>query len=145
MENVASKQQEISLRELIQVLIDGKIVIAIITIAALILSALYSFVLASPRYESSAMLIVRFKDSIATPYGEFHIPYKTMVEYTSLVSSPETLQRTLSQMDSGFTLSQLKTALTSGTFKILMCLYSPPQLPARKMHMKLHILMLKAI
>lgn len=74
MENVASKQQEISLRELIQVLIDGKIVIAIITIAALILSALYSFVLASPRYESSAMLIVRFKDSIATPYGEFHIP-----------------------------------------------------------------------
>lgn len=104
---------EISLKELIQTLLDGKLLIAIITIAALVLSALYAFVFVSPSYQSSSMLAVMFKDSIITPYGQYDIPFQAMEEYTSLVTSPETLRMTLEHMDSDMSLDQLRNSVSA--------------------------------
>lgn len=99
MENRVTQQDEISLKELIQVIWNGKILIAVITMVALALSAFYTFVIASPSYESSVLLNVSFRDPVVTPYGEYPNPFKNMDEYTSLATRPETLGKTSAQLD----------------------------------------------
>lgn len=111
MENFAPRQKEMSLKELIQVFTGGKILIAVITIAALIIGALYFFVISTPSYVSSATFLVRIKETVDTPYGEYEIPFNGMTEYINLFSSSETLQRTLSQMGPDITQSQLKNSI----------------------------------
>lgn len=99
MEKRVLQQDEISLKELIRVMLNGKILIALITVGALTLSAFYTFFIASPSYESSALFSVNFRDSVVTPYGDYLIPFQTMDEYTSMVIKPETINRTLVQLD----------------------------------------------
>lgn len=132
MENTVIQQDEISLKELIQVLWNGKTLIALITMAALTLSAFYTFVIASPSYESSALLNVSFRDSVVTPYGDYQIPFKTMDEYTSMVTSPETLNRTLALLDT-VSYNQIRSSISvrkvqdTNMFKLTATASSPEQ------------------
>ncbi len=99
MEYRVNHKDEISLKELILVLWNGKLLIVLITVIVLALSAFYTFVIASPAYESSALLNVSFRNKVLTPYGEYEIPFKTMDSYINLMTRPEALKRTLSQLD----------------------------------------------
>lgn len=111
MEYRVNQEDEISLKELIQVVWNGKLLIALITVIALALSAFYTFVIASPTYESSALLNVSFPNTVLTPYGDYQIPFKTIDSYTNLVTKPEALNRTLSQLDD-ITFKQLKDSIS---------------------------------
>ncbi|MEW6624924.1 MAG: Wzz/FepE/Etk N-terminal domain-containing protein, partial [Bacillota bacterium] len=51
-------EEEINLRELIEVLIRGKMLIAAITIAAVLVSGVFSFLIISPTYQAKAMLLI---------------------------------------------------------------------------------------
>ncbi|AYO31451.1 hypothetical protein D2962_13355 [Biomaibacter acetigenes] len=51
-------EEEISLRELIEVLLRGKWIIAAITIIAMLVSGIFSFFIISPTYEARTTLMV---------------------------------------------------------------------------------------
>lgn len=59
-------QEEISLREIIEVIWKGKVLITVITITAILLSSLYSLFVATPVYESTAFVRVNMESDDAT-------------------------------------------------------------------------------
>lgn len=132
-ENRVMQQDEISLKELIQVIWNGKTFIAVITMAALGLSAFYTFVIASPSYESNVLLNVSFRDPVVTPYGDYPNPFKNMDEYISLANRPETLDRTSAQLDA-LSYNQIRDSISiskdqgaSNLFRLTATASSPEQ------------------
>jgi capsular polysaccharide biosynthesis protein len=64
-------EEEISLRELIDVVWNGKILIAITTIAAVLLAFVFSFFISSPVYQSNAVVMVHqpmYETGVASEY-----------------------------------------------------------------------------
>jgi len=132
MENIIAKQEEISLKELIKVLWKDKILIAVITIAALILTAIYAFVIATPSYQSSALFTLSLQTTITTPYGEYILPFTGIDGYTSLIKSEEALIRTADKLGSGTSVNQLKNSISvqntgKNTFTLVAAASSPEQ------------------
>jgi capsular polysaccharide biosynthesis protein len=133
MENTVARKEETSLKELIQVLWDGKILIGVITVAAIIISGLYTFVFSTPSYESSALFTVSLKETVTTPYGEYSIPFTSIADYTSLINSEEALLATKEQLDSGMSASQLEKSIRvqnskrEDMFKLVATATSPEQ------------------
>lgn len=130
MDNTIAKQEEINLKELIQVLWKDKILIAVITAAAFVLTALYAFVLATPSYQSSALFTVSLQTTITTPYGEYILPYTGIDDYTSLILSEEALVRTADKLGAGMSINQLKNSTSfqntgKNTFTLVATATSP--------------------
>lgn len=86
---------EISLRELIEVLLKEKFVIAGITAIVIVLAAIYTLGILKPSYKSEALLTVSLEETVDTPYGTFELPFTTIDEYTHIVKNPVVIQRTL--------------------------------------------------
>ncbi len=61
-------EEEINLRELIEVIINGKVVIVAITIVAVLISGIYSFFIISPTYQATTTITVNqhFKMNLET-------------------------------------------------------------------------------
>lgn len=133
MENTDETQEEISLKELIQVLWGEKILIGVITIAALILTALYAFVFVTPTYQSSAFFAINPNNMITTSYGEYTLPFTAIDDYTSPMFSREVLFRAEEQLDTVLSVSQLKKSINikssqgNNTFKLVATATSPEQ------------------
>ena len=51
------EMEEIELRELIEILIDGRKTIAIITVISILIAAIFSFVIIKPTYEAKMLLM----------------------------------------------------------------------------------------
>lgn len=112
--NVNYNDDEISLKELITVLLNEKRLIAIITIIAVALSALYSFVVLKTEYENKALISVDITtETIETPYGELETPIKSLEEYIGMVKSPEILKMTEQDMDKALSYNQIANAITT--------------------------------
>jgi len=62
--NETYREDEISLRELIEALLKEKVLIAIITVGVLILAALYTLVVLKPVYESETMVTIDLRENI---------------------------------------------------------------------------------
>ncbi|TFB19291.1 hypothetical protein E3U55_11305 [Filobacillus milosensis] len=87
-------EEEISLREIIETLWEGKWIIAGVTAIIVALAAIYSFVIATPTYESKATVVINKTD----------LPTGSLTEYTDnatsrdvvvqVMQSPEVMQRT---------------------------------------------------
>ncbi|MDF2530974.1 MAG: hypothetical protein K0Q65_555, partial [Clostridia bacterium] len=60
MQQINQNDNEISLREIIEVLLNGWRIIAIITTISLILSGIFSFIIQEPVYEAKTILIASF-------------------------------------------------------------------------------------
>lgn len=91
---------EISLKELITILLNEKKIIAIITIAAVILVAIYSFAFLKIQYQNNALINVAINEkSIETPFGIFENPYDTLDEYMALVKDGNVLAMTESDLE----------------------------------------------
>lgn len=91
---------EISLKELITILLNEKKIIAIITIAAVILVAIYSFAFLKIQYQNNALINVAINEkSIETPFGIFKNPYNTLDEYMALVKDGNVLAMTESDLE----------------------------------------------
>ena len=93
--NRNQNDNELSLKELLTILLDEKRIIAIITIVAVALSTIYSFVFLKNEYENSALISVAVKEKqIETPYGKFTNPYNSLDDYINLVSDSNVLGMT---------------------------------------------------
>lgn len=116
------EDQEISLRELIEILLKNKAIIAVITIVCVFISGIFSFFIMDPVYEAQAKLIVSdiksqqpsseelpIIDSL-TPYPDFNIE-----SYKEQIKNPEILMKTIEELklDPGkYTVSSLAKAIT---------------------------------
>jgi capsular polysaccharide biosynthesis protein len=101
--------EEISIKELISVLLKEKKLIAIITIIAVSLTALYSFFILNTEYENKTLINVEIKEtptngnSIETPYGTFENPYVKLDDYIRLVKDSKVLEMTAGDMEGTYT------------------------------------------
>src|SRR5690554_2123511 len=97
-------EDEISLKELITILLNEKKLIAIITLIAVLLSAVYSLFVLKTEYQNSTLINFGMIDSssesaIETPYGPFENPYKSLDEYIRLVKDPRVLEMTKNELE----------------------------------------------
>ena len=107
-------QDEISLRELIEALLRQKRLIAIITIASVLLAGIYSFIILDPTYESRMMLMASNVNSQNTEMavnGDVdklldamtNIPTMNVESYRQQITTPEVLRKTIDELDLGDT------------------------------------------
>lgn len=97
---------EISLRELIDVVLDGKKMIAIVTAICLILAGIYSFVIVNPTYEAKTVLLtapvevgqtsIEGVNNVIKTYNKY--PEMKVETYLAQIKSPEVLQRTIEEL-----------------------------------------------
>jgi len=105
-------QDEISLRELIEALLRQKKLIAIITVVAVLLAGIYSFIILDPTYESRMMLMASNVNSQNTEMavnGDVdklldamtNIPTMNVESYRQQITTPEVLRKTIDELDLG--------------------------------------------
>ncbi len=117
--------EEISLRELMEVLLQHKVMIGLVTAAFVVLAGVYSFVIQQPVYESRALIVVNFPESVETPYGTFAYPSRNVQEYTEMVKGPEAVQLTVKALDGDMTAQQVRNRIAvrdadnGNTFRIV--------------------------
>lgn len=75
-------EEEISLRELIEIILGGKWLIAAITIIAMLISGIFSFFIISPTYEARSTLMVSPLVQKSPPPGQ-DSAYDTLLSYLS--------------------------------------------------------------
>lgn len=122
---------EISLRELIEVLLKGWKLIAIITIISVLTSGIFSFFIIDPTYEARTTLMASFAtDKLVNKKSPDDIqgildtistyPIMTIQTYKEQIKSPEILQQTIDELGldkEGFTLNMLKNMIELETIK----------------------------
>lgn len=101
--------EEISLRELIEVLIRGKMVILGITLAAVLTSAIFSFFIIQPTYEASITLMVspptklEIENSDEDKSGflniKYDFPVMTLAAYKEQIKNPVILQNVIDELE----------------------------------------------
>ena len=103
--------EEISLKELIEVLLKRKTIIIAITIVSILTSGVFSFFVLEPVYESKAVIMVSdFAARVETPEAEdvgvenilaglSQFPVLTMETYKQQASSPEVLLAVIEELD----------------------------------------------
>ena len=110
---IYQESDEISLRELIEVLLKEWKLIARISLGMLILAGIVTFVFLKPTYESQALFSVYLTEEIDTPYGTYEVPLKSVSEYSEVVTGPVAIQETLKAMpDKDMTAEDLMERLT---------------------------------
>ena len=103
--------EEIELRELIEILIKGKKTIAIITLVAILIATIFSFVVLSPTYESKMVLMTsnlgsNGNNSTLDPNNiedmldiMSQFPNLNLETYRQQIKSPEVLSKTIEDLD----------------------------------------------
>lgn len=105
--NYEDYTEEISLRELIEILLKGKKTIAIITIIAMVLSLLVSFFILSPQYEASTTLItspivsneveINSLKNVTDLINQY--PSMTVETYKEQIKTPQLLEKTIKELE----------------------------------------------
>lgn len=103
--------EEISLRELIEILINRKKIICIVTSLALLCSAILSFFVISPKYEAKTILMAsnlsnELNNNMATENGNVDSMLNVISKYPSMnietyrqqVKTPEVLEKTIKDL-----------------------------------------------
>lgn len=108
-------EEEISLREIVEILLDGKWIIASITVAAMLVSGIVSFFVMSPTYEAEATIMVNQIQENEPSFLDAYV--NEMVSptiYAERLKSPALMKRVIESegLDaSGWTLGKLRSAL----------------------------------
>lgn len=123
--------EEMGLRECIQIIINQKRIIVIITVLALLVSTALSFFVLSPVYEAKAILMASSSNSKEQlPEGATGVqnlldrmseyPTMSLETYKEQINSPQILQQTIDELSLGkynITRSGLKNMITLSTIK----------------------------
>ena len=123
-------QDEISLRELIEALLRQKKLIAIITMVSIILVGAYSFIILSPTYEASMMIMassVNVNNTEISVDGNVNnlldamtrIPTMNVETYRQQIVTPEVLNKTITELGLGdtYTVGRLARKISLETVK----------------------------
>ncbi|WP_427337945.1 GumC family protein [Caloranaerobacter sp. DY30410] len=141
---------EISLRELIEVLLKGWKLIAIITVISLLTSGIFSFFIIDPTYEARTTLMASFAtDKLVNQKSPDDIqgildtistyPIMTIQTYKEQIKNPEILQQTIDELGldkEEFTLNTLRNMIKLETIKdtnliAVKVKYTDPELAAK--------------
>ncbi|MTI71927.1 MAG: hypothetical protein FH751_16900 [Firmicutes bacterium] len=123
--------EEISLREIIEVLLDGWKLIAIITIMCILVSGIFSFYIIEPSYEAKTTLMASFAtDRLTSDKMEDDVegildsistyPTMTIQTYKEQIKNPDILQKTIDQLKldkEKYDLNKLRNMITLTTIK----------------------------
>jgi capsular polysaccharide biosynthesis protein len=91
-------EEEVSLKELIMVVISHwKLIIGIIILATII-GGVYGFVIASPSYESKIEGTISIPETVDTKYGVYSYPSTNKMDYLSVIKSNRVLSQTISDL-----------------------------------------------
>lgn len=100
---------EVSIRDLILIILKGKLLIAILTIASVVISGVLSFFILPPRYEAKAELLANpfnfnqtnLADSINNDIIEqlTKLPSMTIETYLQQILTPDVLNSTIKELD----------------------------------------------
>lgn len=105
-------QEEISLREIIETIWNGKIIIAGVTIIAMLLAAVYSFFMITPTYETTSNVRINFEDTTNQ-----HPRINSLAEVTK---SDVSLNKVIEQLDldrNQYSISSLRNNIGIETLK----------------------------
>lgn len=110
-------QEEISLRELIEVVLKGKKLIAIVTILAVLAAAIISYFVIAPTYETKATLLVNDTQQEGTSALDTYLNEIVSPQvYSERVQSQKFLKRVIDNHNlQEWTVSGLKNSLVVGT------------------------------
>lgn len=92
-------ENEISLKELITVLIDEKKFIAFITIFFIILSGIYSFFIVKPVYEANSSIIIKIPETVKTKYGDYNPITTNSQDLIPLIKETDIAKKTISDLN----------------------------------------------
>ena len=125
--------EEITLRECIQVLINQKRIIAIITIIAVLISGIFSFFIMSPVYEGKVILMasgINNKQQISqqaegvegflNTLSQYQYSQVSVETYKEQINNPQILEQTIADLGldkKNITRRNLKDMITLGTIK----------------------------
>ncbi len=102
---------EISIKELIMVLINNWKLIVGITVLITILGGVYAFVIASPTYESKIEGTISIPETVETKYGSYVFPSTNPKDYLSVIQSNHVLEKTLEELELESTIEGLKNRI----------------------------------
>ena len=124
--------EEISLRELIEVLLKNKRIIAVITILSILISSVVSFLVLEPVYEAKTILMAsnlynkqqavqQTADGVEALLNTMsQYPQMTIETYKEQINNPQILQQTIDELkltDRNITRRELKNMITLSTIK----------------------------
>lgn len=124
--NRFSDEEEISLKELLLSLWNGRKLIALITSVFIIASAGYTFFIANARYEATSELIISIPESLETRYGTYKYPSENISDYTQFIKSSDVIDRVIKQMKLARTRDSIRNAISveqgkeQNSFKIVV-------------------------
>jgi capsular polysaccharide biosynthesis protein len=92
-----SEYDEISLKELILSVWNERKIVALVVLVVMLATILYTFVVASPVYESSSVLIIKKPTEIETRYGTYQFPMENTNDYMQYIYSGDVLDKVVQQ------------------------------------------------
>lgn len=123
-------EEEISLRELIEILIKNKKIIALITAASMLIALIYSFVILKPTYEAKMVMMtsnlgkqinnnvdMAKVDNLLDAMSQY--PDMNIETYRQQITAPEVLKKTIQdlQLEDEYRPSSLANSITLETIK----------------------------
>ena len=122
--------EEITLRELIEILLNGKWIIGIITIIAILISVIFSYFIITPTYEAKTIIMAssltpRALSNDATGYESLlndllKYPQMSIETYRIQITTPRVLGKVIKQLNLNpekHTINSLKKSITIDTTK----------------------------
>ncbi len=110
-------EDEISIKELIQVLLKEKKLIGLISMGVLLCASIFTFLVLSPTYESGALITLNLEEELDTPYGSYAMLIREVREYTELVDNPQVIQRTLQELGGDLTRQNYLDSINTESLK----------------------------
>lgn len=103
---------EISLKELIIALWDGKKWIIGFTLLAIALAAIYSFAIAKPVYEVTSELVIQKPVEEPTRYGVYTFPSENPADYINSIKSGDVIKQVIAQHQLDTTVASFQKNIT---------------------------------
>ncbi len=104
--------EEISIKELLMTLWNGKKLVIGITIGCIVLSAIYTFFIAKPVYEATSELIIQPSTEISTRYGTYVFPSSNPKDYINYILSNDVLSRVIKEENLDMTIDKFKEKIS---------------------------------
>lgn len=102
-------EEEISLREILQTLWDGKWIIVGVTALLVALAGIYSFFIATPTYEAKGTVIINNTELPIGSLSEYANNATSRDVVVEVMQSPEVLQSTIDELNLDTTVSSLQS------------------------------------
>lgn len=95
--NTSYENDEISLKELIQSIWDERKLISLITVVVVLISAVYTFFVATPVYEATSELMIETPKDVATRFGTYTFPSENINDYIQYIYSNDVVDKVIRQ------------------------------------------------